>query len=753
MKHKLSSVKRRSFYSFYMAIIIFLILPISVMLIAFSAIVNSLVTKDYMSLNKNAIDNITHTIDTYITSRINLADMLSLNKSLKTLVANVDESLYETDEACRELRYICASVQGSDRIFANTFICIPDRDMVISNQVQKISMEDFYHRYLSFSDISSMQFYDSIQSLNASQYTKAMVSSSITEGQNMLMLYAQPIDLNYLSHKAYFISFVNIDELSKLIRNYFKGTVYYQIFDTNGNELAASDSLPWEKVNIVEEHWTQEYEGIQYHAFNTISRKAKLNYIFYVPETSVLRQMKSFKSIWVIVLISCFIVCAFIAFLLANHLYNPLQRLLSQAFPEGVLSNTFKISDEYSLISEELNKRKLLNQKFRKEIHKYYESTKSYVLLRMLSQSATLSQEQLYEYSEICELPPGNRLYQVVVIDHIDALSMMQDIYNCFADSKTKHVLLSAQLSTNRMVILISIPHDVLDFIPLLPEAIMSRLRNNNVNIGISRLHKGIENLQYGLREALTACKSIENTPDSNLVHYGDLLANAKIVHYPMEKEIQIITAVKSGSYADVQRHIQDIRDYNLSIRPILPEMAACLLNDLIATAFKAYNSIKTEHHELISQSLDMINKLNMEHEVNDQFFDTLLVLYRQLCQIASESLDNKNHDMIENVIQFLEANYSDSNLSLSVLADHLNVSYYFLSHIFKNETNKNFSQIINEIRIKKSMEMLKNTNDTVKDISLKCGYTNWSTFINAFKKTAGCTPIQYRKDSLRKKI
>ena len=46
-----------------------------------------------------------------------------------------------------------------------------------------------------------------------------------------------------------------------------------------------------------------------------------------------------------------------------------------------------------------------------------------------------------------------------------------------------------------------------------------------------------------------------------------------------------------------------------------------------------------------------------------------------------------------------------------------------------------------NDIRIHHAMDLLTNTQCAVQEISAQVGYTNWSTFLRAFRKRAGTTP------------
>ena len=124
-----------------------------------------------------------------------------------------------------------------------------------------------------------------------------------------------------------------------------------------------------------------------------------------------------------------------------------------------------------------------------------------------------------------------------------------------------------------------------------------------------------------------------------------------------------------------------------------------------------------------------------------------LLALYRQLCGFMSSSMHDKNQSIIENVRKYLGEHYTDPSLCLDSGAEHLGVSYYFLSRIFTAEGNQSFSDMLNDTGIYRAMGLLHSTDLPVQSISEQAGYTNWSTFLRAFKKRTDLTPLQYRKN------
>ena len=93
--------------------------------------------------------------------------------------------------------------------------------------------------------------------------------------------------------------------------------------------------------------------------------------------------------------------------------------------------------------------------------------------------------------------------------------------------------------------------------------------------------------------------------------------------------------------------------------------------------------------------------------------------------------------------------NYIDFNiteeLSLSYIAEKLNVSRNHLSSHFKKEMGETITDYINGKRIQESLKYLNATNLPVSDVALRVGMYDLNYFSRVFKKIMGMTPSQYR--------
>ena len=117
-------------------------------------------------------------------------------------------------------------------------------------------------------------------------------------------------------------------------------------------------------------------------------------------------------------------------------------------------------------------------------------------------------------------------------------------------------------------------------------------------------------------------------------------------------------------------------------------------------------------------------------------------ILFNLSHSITEEGAQNRIIKMAKHLIL---ANYADPNLSLSFLADKLNISSAYLSSLFKGETGFNISAYITDIRISRAKQILKQGNLKINEVGEAVGLSNESYFIKLFKTREGMSPAQFR--------
>lgn len=113
----------------------------------------------------------------------------------------------------------------------------------------------------------------------------------------------------------------------------------------------------------------------------------------------------------------------------------------------------------------------------------------------------------------------------------------------------------------------------------------------------------------------------------------------------------------------------------------------------------------------------------------------------------VSGANSSNNDKIIEEIKLYVNENYSDHNLSLTLLADIYDRSPVYLSRLFKQKTGIKFTDYVKQIRLREAENLLleKSNEYTVSMIADMVGYTDVNHFIKTFKAEFGKTPGQIK--------
>lgn len=119
--------------------------------------------------------------------------------------------------------------------------------------------------------------------------------------------------------------------------------------------------------------------------------------------------------------------------------------------------------------------------------------------------------------------------------------------------------------------------------------------------------------------------------------------------------------------------------------------------------------------------------------------------IMKRALELRENAASNKYGDIVDEVMRYIEQNYEREELSLNLLASHVNFSPNHLSMIFSQQTGQTFIKYLTDYRMNKAKELLRCTGKRSSVISAEVGYKDPHYFSYLFKKTQGMTPTQYR--------
>ncbi|MDT8718613.1 helix-turn-helix transcriptional regulator [Clostridium sp. 19966] len=154
---------------------------------------------------------------------------------------------------------------------------------------------------------------------------------------------------------------------------------------------------------------------------------------------------------------------------------------------------------------------------------------------------------------------------------------------------------------------------------------------------------------------------------------------------------------------------------------------------------------------------LDKLSEIFVFEEEKNAAYEMLIKanLYTMLSKMLTadkgrlQHLENSENsyktERLKEVLNYIHDNYGE-HITVKQLAEKINMSEGHFTRFFKQMTNRTPIDYINSYRMNMAAYLLENSQKKILDISMEVGFSNFSYFINTFKKYMNCTPSKYLK-------
>lgn len=252
-----------------------------------------------------------------------------------------------------------------------------------------------------------------------------------------------------------------------------------------------------------------------------------------------------------------------------------------------------------------------------------------------------------------------------------------------------------------------------------------------------------LTNAKTSYKSALEATNYRVKYGKAALVDYSEIASLVlKDYEYPIDLERKLTEAIKTG---DGQRVINAMEEFIDCISGFSYDGILLALTQVALVSMRTCKSI-IDSNETEGLNFKDINRVLAGFDTLEQAKEWFMQYYGDALSVIRRKKENRYDDIVQRIVQYMEQNYPDPDLSVDKLAQLAELSPNYLRVIFKESVGKSISNYLSDVRFKSAQKYLLETDWPANRIAEKIGFQSGGYFYTAFKKLSGFSPDEYRK-------
>ena len=259
------------------------------------------------------------------------------------------------------------------------------------------------------------------------------------------------------------------------------------------------------------------------------------------------------------------------------------------------------------------------------------------------------------------------------------------------------------------------------------------------LHFGVGTAYKSLDNIYLSCEQAVTALNLAMGQFDDSLVFYDEYAKQINMgYYYPLSAETLLLRAIAENGADTAKSILNDIIETNRTRLFLSYNSHRLLYFNLCATIIRSAQSLGISVNVMPEASyMNQAVSLSMIHTKVSHLID-------EVCDNISRVRNERSVSIEDQIVDYINQNLYNSNMSLSQVADKFKKSSAYISTVFKNVTGANYSDYVNQTRIIRATELLSQGNMSIEDVCRSVGYVSLSTFRRNFNKYTKTNPGEY---------
>ncbi|MCX4267527.1 MAG: helix-turn-helix domain-containing protein [Lachnospiraceae bacterium] len=533
-----------------------------------------------------------------------------------------------------------------------------------------------------------------------------------------------------------------IIEYFSFAEEYGKYAIY--IFDRDRQILLSNDFAENRTLDLSQGDFNKVFSDIdQEQLLLSVSKDKGWTYCLILPEGAAAHRLSVLRTCSIACLIITMLIGCMISLWLAVREGKPINQIFSVIEQEEAEErNTKKLGNLVTGIVHS-------NQEMQKEMEEKQPFLKKAFFHDLITLDVTNTEELSYlaENAGLYFKTNQFRLVSVRLFANNDFYEIdEQTLQEVRVIMQTIQKYLEAQIEgtvwfyQSNYLSMLCILEETSSILPIITETHQWLLQNYSTESdwGISKTCQNILQLWKYCEEAETArnhCKA-----DIHIREYQTEFEDKQSYYFPEAAEERIYHCLCSGDSAAVYDSLVILETENFEKRH-LDRKNMIKLNARLVYILELFE----EKEKGVTEYITKLNKMILEKSYSEENYRKLLQeAYTYLGQKLYQEKKNNRSQLLEKIKNYIKENYMDSSLGLARVSMEFQISEGYVSTLFKKQGNMNFADYVEQIRMNRACELLKEKKHNIEEIASLVGYNSVQSFRRAFKRVYGINPREY---------
>ena len=266
------------------------------------------------------------------------------------------------------------------------------------------------------------------------------------------------------------------------------------------------------------------------------------------------------------------------------------------------------------------------------------------------------------------------------------------------------------------------------------------------VIIGLSgRMQSIKEDAERAYKQARFALGFRFYKPEGGLIAYPAVEAvRSRELPYLFRFEQSLVQKLQEATEAGLDELVEELFSYLNAPMRYLPDKLLRRLYQVSQTMISSIESRLPEQvfGRLWADAAAVFSELLTYNQLKEGFSQLMHTAVLAQAQERGEHTE----EYIQSSIAYIKEHFQKP-LTLSELGERFYFSPNYLSALIKSRTGVSFKQFLQTLRMEAAMNLLRDSDEKVSDISQEVGFTDPAYFNRIFKKQFGVTPDSYRRN------